>query len=75
MRDWLLANLFLLAVVLIGAAYMFGVGLIYRTLDENGFNAWVTLACSAVATVGTYYAARGLHTLVGRWINGAKSAR
>lgn len=68
--GFLAANLFLLAVLVIGIACMWlawsAVGLLHLSTDAE---AWLILPAGAAALVATYYSCRSLHRLIERAVN------
>lgn len=65
--GWLFANLFLLAIVLIGAAYTLMVFWLLKVvhLSENLFFSFLV---SVVALIATYYTVKRLHRWIARLI-------
>jgi len=69
MRGWLLANLFIVVLVLIGAGFTFLAAWIYQSIDPNGFMVLPALTLVALALLGTYYVGLLLYKWVGRFVN------
>lgn len=65
MRAWLLANGFLLGLVLIGAALLAAAAWLSTLLDARGdWAVWAIVALQALALWGTYRAGRWLHAKI-----------
>ncbi|MES1993185.1 MAG: hypothetical protein V4457_06170 [Pseudomonadota bacterium] len=71
MRGWFLVNLFLLALILIGAGLIFLGGSIFRWFDPGpGAPAiWSAAAVSVLVIVLLYYISKALHGFIERQIN------
>lgn len=70
MRGWLLANLFLLSVALVGAGYVFAFGAAIKALDLGpGIEPSVLGLSFGAAIFATYYTMKRLHGLIERLVN------
>lgn len=65
--QWLLANLFLLAIVLIGVGFMFIFGSAVQAMHLGAdTERWVFMAAMVAALFATYYAVKWLHRQIER---------
>lgn len=70
LRGWLLANLFLLSIALVGAGYVFAFGAAVKALDLGTDLEPSVLGLSfAAALFATYYTMKRLHGLIERLVN------
>lgn len=71
MGEWLLVNLFLLAIILIGAALSFVGGSIFQWLDPSPgpFAVWSAALVAAIGLVLLYYISKALHGYIERRVN------
>lgn len=70
MREWLLANLFLLSVALVGAGYVFAFGAAVKALHLGAGIEPSVLGLSFLAALfATYYTMKWAHGLIERRIN------
>lgn len=70
MRDWLLANLFLLSVVLVGAGYTFLFGATIKAIGFGPDFESTALGLSFIAALfATYYTMKWIHGLIERAVN------
>jgi uncharacterized membrane protein YphA (DoxX/SURF4 family) len=69
MLDWLLCNLFLLAVILIGAGLTFvSFSAVQMMHLGSPFETWAFILAAIATLVGTGYATRWLHGFIGRFM-------
>jgi small-conductance mechanosensitive channel len=74
MRGFILANLFLVAVVLIAAVLCFVGGFVFSAIGnaDTSSSVWLAAITAALVIVGIFFVTRWLHRFLERRVNRAR---